>query len=319
MNSPNIQDDDNFRGYMAYPNIQSGYSGNSHLYHSNLVQTKTEPETIDFPFKLPASVPSSLVIQPVQMPISKPETFQQQYAQIYPNIQPESEFNPMSNSFRSGKNEEAPESCIQVQPLNYFFPAPSQCLNIAQIPLQFHSASLPPPSEPFIVYNFENPLENANIVYNSIQVKTSKMKRLQKAELKKSKIDIKIKKKDKIPKQFYKKAVENEIQNEGPSIEKRCNHNDMERQRRIAMRNLYVELKQAVPTISETDRVPKVNILRAAHLYCRQIQKEEKLLIKLRQRNKRLTAKLTKLGALKNKPLSVASMTSSASSFDSSE
>lgn len=310
--------DDDLRSYM-----EVDPSEQQQLF--NLMECPTVPlEPIDpFPFKLPASVPSSLKIQPVflQRQVSKQYTqTSQQYTQIYSSSQPNSslEMNGMNYSFRQCKIDEA-----QDQPMNYecieFFPDPTQCL-IPDQPLQYHPQMIVN-TEPFLVCNYdEEMLPNANILYNSKPAKTPKAKTSIKCEAKDRTLGNKIKKVHKIPKKYIKKAFENELANEGMSMEKRNMHNDMERQRRIAMRNLYVDLKAEIPSIRGSDRVPKVSILRAASLYCHEVQDKEKLLAQLRVKNKQLLMKLETLGQppLK-KAFSVGSMTSSASSYAGSE
>lgn len=58
--------------------------------------------------------------------------------------------------------------------------------------------------------------------------------------------------------------------------EKRSLHNDMERQRRIGLKNLFDELRAELPAFKEKDRAPKVYILREAEVttqkYRRQIR-----------------------------------------------
>lgn len=71
-------------------------------------------------------------------------------------------------------------------------------------------------------------------------------------------------------------------------LEKRSIHNSMERQRRIGLKNLFIELKQAIPTLSERERVPKVNILREAIDFCHKIRNDEKLLEDLKKKNLKL-------------------------------
>lgn len=50
--------------------------------------------------------------------------------------------------------------------------------------------------------------------------------------------------------------------------EKRSLHNNMERQRRIDLRNAFEDLRQIVPEVSKKERAAKVVILREAALYC---------------------------------------------------
>ncbi|EDV45721.1 myc protein [Drosophila erecta] len=62
---------------------------------------------------------------------------------------------------------------------------------------------------------------------------------------------------------------------EAETIEKRNQHNDMERQRRIGLKNLFEALKKQIPTIRDKERAPKVNILREAAKLCTQLTQEE--------------------------------------------
>ncbi|EDX01289.1 myc protein [Drosophila yakuba] len=62
---------------------------------------------------------------------------------------------------------------------------------------------------------------------------------------------------------------------EADTIEKRNQHNDMERQRRIGLKNLFEALKKQIPTIRDKERAPKVNILREAAKLCTQLTQEE--------------------------------------------
>lgn len=62
------------------------------------------------------------------------------------------------------------------------------------------------------------------------------------------------------------------------TIEKRNLHNDMERQRRIGLKNLFEALKKQIPTIKDKERAPKVNILREAAKLCENLTREERLL-----------------------------------------
>ncbi|XP_017054831.1 myc protein [Drosophila ficusphila] len=79
---------------------------------------------------------------------------------------------------------------------------------------------------------------------------------------------------------------------EADTIEKRNQHNDMERQRRIGLKNLFEALKKQIPTIRDKERAPKVNILREAAKLCTQLTQEEHELSLQRQL---LAAKLKKL------------------------
>lgn len=59
------------------------------------------------------------------------------------------------------------------------------------------------------------------------------------------------------------------------TIEKRNLHNDMERQRRIGLKNLFEALKKLIPSIKDKERAPKVNILREAAKLCENLTREE--------------------------------------------
>ncbi|XP_029173262.1 myc protein [Nylanderia fulva] len=58
-------------------------------------------------------------------------------------------------------------------------------------------------------------------------------------------------------------------------VAKRNLHNDMERQRRISMKNSFDELKQHVPAIADKDRVAKVTILKQAEAFVKEQQIQE--------------------------------------------
>lgn len=84
---------------------------------------------------------------------------------------------------------------------------------------------------------------------------------------------------------------------EADTIEKRNQHNDMERQRRIGLKNLFEALKKQIPNIRDKERAPKVNILREAAKLCEQLTSEEReqnlkrqqLKAKLKQKQELLT------------------------------
>lgn len=63
---------------------------------------------------------------------------------------------------------------------------------------------------------------------------------------------------------------------EAENIERRSLHNDMERQRRIGLKNLFDELKSVVPSICQKDRAPKVVVLREAASLCNRMQREDR-------------------------------------------
>lgn len=79
------------------------------------------------------------------------------------------------------------------------------------------------------------------------------------------------------------------------SMEKRNQHNDMERQRRIGLKNLFENLKDKIPILSEKERAPKVNILREATLLCMRLTQEDAEIEHQKQRRHRLQQKLKQL------------------------
>ncbi|EDW26635.1 GL13122 [Drosophila persimilis] len=88
---------------------------------------------------------------------------------------------------------------------------------------------------------------------------------------------------------------------EADTIEKRNQHNDMERQRRIGLKNLFEALKKQIPTIRDKERAPKVNILREAAKLCEQLTHEEHDLAmeyqRLREKNRKRQELLVRLRA----------------------
>ncbi|XP_053681839.1 myc protein [Sabethes cyaneus] len=79
------------------------------------------------------------------------------------------------------------------------------------------------------------------------------------------------------------------------TLEKRNLHNDMERQRRIGLKNLFEELKRQIPTLREKERAPKVNILREAANLCQRLNREQEQLNALRKQQQRLYARVRQL------------------------
>lgn len=67
------------------------------------------------------------------------------------------------------------------------------------------------------------------------------------------------------------------------TIEKRNLHNDMERQRRIGLKNLFEELKKQIPSIKDKERAPKVNILREAAKLCESLTRENQQLCDMKE------------------------------------
>ncbi|XP_017151265.1 myc protein [Drosophila miranda] len=88
---------------------------------------------------------------------------------------------------------------------------------------------------------------------------------------------------------------------EADTIEKRNQHNDMERQRRIGLKNLFEALKKQIPTIRDKERAPKVNILREAAKLCEQLTHEEHDLAmeyqRLKEKNRKRQELLVRLRA----------------------
>jgi Myc proto-oncogene protein len=79
------------------------------------------------------------------------------------------------------------------------------------------------------------------------------------------------------------------------TIEKRNLHNNMERQRRIGLKNLFEELKQQIPSLKDKERAPKVNILREAATYCTKLRTDDELYAELWKKNQRLVARINNL------------------------
>lgn len=84
---------------------------------------------------------------------------------------------------------------------------------------------------------------------------------------------------------------------ETETIEKRNLHNDMERQRRIGLKNLFENLKDKIPSLQEKDRAPKVNILREATLLCNKLTRDDMEIESLKRRQQRLMQRLKQLKA----------------------
>ncbi len=86
-------------------------------------------------------------------------------------------------------------------------------------------------------------------------------------------------------------------QEELETIEKRNLHNNMERQRRIGLKNLFEELKCHIPSLRDKERAPKVNILREAAAYCTKLRREEEQYAELMKKHNRLAGRLRNLKA----------------------
>ncbi|XP_055587935.1 myc protein [Uranotaenia lowii] len=92
-----------------------------------------------------------------------------------------------------------------------------------------------------------------------------------------------------------KKPPTAEVSEEQDNLEKRNLHNDMERQRRIGLKNLFEELKRQIPSLREKERAPKVNILREASILCQRLNREQEQLNALRKQQQRLYARVRQL------------------------
>lgn len=84
---------------------------------------------------------------------------------------------------------------------------------------------------------------------------------------------------------------------EAPELERRSLHNDMERMRRIGLKNLFEQLKEEVPSIRDKERAPKVVILREAAAHCRRLQLEAEQRDQLKRDQLKLLARLRRLRA----------------------
>lgn len=80
------------------------------------------------------------------------------------------------------------------------------------------------------------------------------------------------------------------------TLEKRNLHNDLERQRRVGLKNLFEELKCQIPSLRDKERAPKVSILREAAQLCTELSREQETLFTLRKQRDRLlqTARMLK-------------------------
>lgn len=68
---------------------------------------------------------------------------------------------------------------------------------------------------------------------------------------------------------YTKRRMHHSSDSEPEPSEKRSLHNNMERQRRIDLRNAFEDLRLLVPEVSKKERAAKVVILREASQYCR--------------------------------------------------
>lgn len=100
-------------------------------------------------------------------------------------------------------------------------------------------------------------------------------------------------KKQRIPGKTVARSPESSEEQE--TLEKRNLHNDMERQRRIGLKNLFEELKRQIPNLRDKERAPKVNILREAAVLCTRLNREQEQLNALRKQQQRLYARVRQL------------------------
>lgn len=86
---------------------------------------------------------------------------------------------------------------------------------------------------------------------------------------------------------------------EPDSCEKRSLHNNMERQRRVDLRNAFEDLRVVVPELSNNARAAKVVILKEASHFCRQLTYDSKSLqqesVALERERERLLARVSYL------------------------
>lgn len=81
--------------------------------------------------------------------------------------------------------------------------------------------------------------------------------------------------------------------------EKRSLHNNMERQRRVDLRNAFDDLRQLVPEVACKEKAAKVVILREAATYCYSLTQDStsmaKQVTELRRQQERLRARVSQL------------------------
>lgn len=76
--------------------------------------------------------------------------------------------------------------------------------------------------------------------------------------------------------QSNNKAARRQPSAEMETMERRNLHNDMERQRRIGLKNLFDNLKDKIPALRSKQRAPKVNILREATILCTKLTQQNR-------------------------------------------
>lgn len=307
---------------------------------------------------MPTTLPSSLIIQEV---FPKPTVVVEQLPQPIPTIQQASrhQFQPpvtlmqpllnvptlsMAPVFAKIEKNVSDQSCVNIinllQPQTYFMPSNAPIPTIQKLKCNVTPINKAPMLQPQLKFQAAvlkpiAPAKNDPLAIpdlNSIQIPSvsqlmsdnlpTPLKRgTTKIKKRKYSSNLKTTKSSKIPRTNRNDVNESKTYSYEISYEKRTIHNDMERKRRISMKMLFEELKKAIPSIVDQERVPKVNILRAASIYCREIQTAERKLIELRHQNCKLTNHLQKLMksfscAPKNKKLSIGSLDSSSFSTD---
>lgn len=131
---------------------------------------------------------------------------------------------------------------------------------------------------------------NSNNNSNNSSTSTSKKQRLSNPKLKHNSSSI-----------SHSSSHNNTINNsntdpdEAETIEKRNLHNNMERQRRIGLKNLFEELKKEIPSLKDKERAPKVNILREASTYCSKLKQDDDLRTELLNKQAKLIKKMKSL------------------------
>lgn len=101
------------------------------------------------------------------------------------------------------------------------------------------------------------------------------------------------------PRSCYKSKSRFAADSESDSKEKRDLHNNMERIRRIELRNAFEELKVHVPALLVKERAPKVQILQEAASYCTELKRRSRELTSqvslLRQEQSKLLKTVSEL------------------------
>lgn len=68
---------------------------------------------------------------------------------------------------------------------------------------------------------------------------------------------------------------------------RRSVHNSLERQRRVDLRNAFEYLRLLVPETKILEKAPKVQILKKAAVYCKQLQHTEERLLREKEKLKK--------------------------------